>query len=296
MNPIDPLSRLARTQPTRLTDVPFSVWYSFQSFLVLKISMFGQISGVGIIKLSRLYYIGQKRKELKTMGQKTPTPYRCDYREQWVFDDLYVMIGGEISNNTYVVVAGDEAIVVDPSFNGEKLLRFLKRKKIAKTAILLTHGHYDHVGDSVAVARACGAKVYLHENDLFLKTKLQAKYFEFMDETDNSFDAFVGFSKQLPKLGVSRIKPKAFLSPGHTPGSVSYQIGDYVFTGDFIFDTDVGRTDFPYSDPKLMRESIKAFVARYANRGMYLFPGHEEWTRVDDLALINPDVKKYFKA
>ncbi|WP_027124231.1 MBL fold metallo-hydrolase [Mycoplasmoides pirum] len=221
--------------------------------------------------------------------------YKCDYREQWIFDDLYVLINNQIKNNTYIIKNKNEAIIIDPSFNGKKVIKFLKDNKIQHIVILITHGHFDHVGQSVEVAEHFNCKIYIHEKDLELKTKYQTKYFEFLDEKDNLFKKFVSFKAKMPKLPLKNFNVKILETPGHTPGSVCYLINNYVFTGDFIFDVDIGRTDFEYSDKKLMTQSLKKFINNFKNKNFYMFPGHEEWTKIDDLKIINPFVKNFFK-
>lgn len=221
--------------------------------------------------------------------------YICNYKNQWIFDNLYVMICGSLSNNSYIIIEKDEAVVIDPAFNVEQIIKFLTRHKIKKLAILITHGHYDHVGHSNKLAAKFNSKIYLSKYDLDLKVHQQAKYFEFLDEHDNLYDQFIGFTQKTFKLPLKNIKVDVLETPGHTPGSVCYLVDKYVFTGDLIFDVDVGRTDFEYSDPKTMEKSLKLFVNTFKNKELYLFPGHEEWTLVDQLEITNPYVKKFFK-
>ncbi|WP_033159880.1 MBL fold metallo-hydrolase [Mycoplasmoides alvi] len=221
--------------------------------------------------------------------------YKCNYKNQWIFHNLYVMIGGSINNNSFIIMNEDEAVVIDPSFNSEKISKFLSRHKIKKLVILLTHGHYDHVGHSNKLATKFNAKIYIHKNDLELKITQQAKYFEFLDEHDNLYNQFVGFTKNTFKLPLQKIQVKMLETPGHTPGSVCYWIDKYVFSGDLIFDNDIGRTDFDYSNKKLMNESLLLFVKTFKNKNLYLFPGHEEWTPINQLEWTNHYVKKFFK-
>lgn len=194
---------------------------------------------------------------------------------------------GELKSNCYIVETEPaRCIAVDIGGDSRMLLEFLKLKKLTLSKILLTHGHFDHIGGVAEVAEASGAEVYIHENDAPMLESAALSLASCM-----SFMPFRPVKKYIAVTGDCYISDgdlslRVIHTPGHSAGSVCYICEDVIFSGDTLFYCSVGRTDFPGSDPVLMKESLKAICAL---EGDYrVCPGHNESTTLDYERKNNP--------
>lgn len=149
--------------------------------------------------------------------------------------------------NSYLVweEGKDKAVLVDAGLNTELILDFIRKKGLGLEAVLLTHGHPDHLVGAADVAEATGADVYLNS--------IEAKVVEMMPEM---ILAMLGIDElKTPEefkpledgqvLELAGLTIKVLHTPGHSPGSVSFLIDDSLFDGDLVFRGSIGRTDFP---------------------------------------------------
>lgn len=169
-------------------------------------------------------------------------------------------IGGNLESNGYVIYQQDypKCYIIDPGYNPEVFLKFAEEQNLEIEGILLTHHHYDHVGGVARISSNTGAKVYLHRGDLDM---YKGKVDVVLD------DGFV------ITLGNEEIK--VIHTPGHTMGSVCFYCGSskLIFTGDTVFDTDIGRTDLKDGSPWDMLATMQNIVDKWEN-DMVLYPGH----------------------
>ena len=171
---------------------------------------------------------------------------------------------GEFYTNCYIV---DRKLIIDP---GVDAFEFVKKYVKNPIAIINTHGHFDHVWDNQKIKEYYNIPIYIHKDDAFF---LENDPFNF-NPPKSKADFLLEEGDY--KIGGYDIKIRHF--PGHTPGSITIEIGDDMFSGDFIFDGSIGRVDFPYSDPKKMKESIKKFLEiPYDKR---ILPGHGATTTI----------------
>ena len=187
--------------------------------------------------------------------------------------NIHTLVLGMYQVNCYIVhkEGSDRCVVIDPGYEPQKIAAFLQEKGLKLDAILLTHGHFDHVGGVKALAEDC--KVYLHELEhtmpqVFTAGKLYA--------TDYYSDHFTEACMDFTVLH----------TPGHTPGSVCLIAEDAMFSGDTLFAGSCGRTDLPGGD----WTTIQASLHRLANLpGEYrVFPGHGEPTTLSREQQYNP--------
>ncbi|WP_086250995.1 MBL fold metallo-hydrolase [Campylobacter devanensis] len=175
---------------------------------------------------------------------------------------------GIYGTNCYVVVLSDGEIIIDP---GDGALEWIERVCKNPLAVFCTHGHFDHVYDCDAIKAKFGVDIYIPKDDAFLCQNdpfglLQAKF---------NPDILVSDGEEFDFSGVKF----AFCHfPGHTPGCSVITAGDVMFSGDFIFKNSIGRYDFPFSDGKLMRQSLKRAVEL---KNYKIYPGHGEPTSLD---------------
>lgn len=182
---------------------------------------------------------------------------------------------GMLQTNCYLLSHGDRCLAIDPGGEPEKVLDFLRRQGLTLEAILLTHGHFDHVGAVKPLAEETGCPVYLCQEDLSLPGTMTAGPLYYTHS--------YGEGDQLTLAGMTFT---VLHTPGHTPGSVCLQFDRHLFTGDTLFAGSCGRTDFPGSSPAAMGRSLTRLAALRENFKVY--PGHGETTTLDEEKRYNP--------
>lgn len=187
--------------------------------------------------------------------------------------NIHALVLGLYQVNCYVVhkADSDRCVVIDPGYEPEKITKFLQEKGLQLEAILLTHGHFDHVGGVKALAK--DGKVYLHELEHTMPQALTAGP---LYATDT-------YPTQLQIAGMDFT---VLHTPGHTPGSVCLICEDAMFSGDTLFAGSCGRTDLPGGDWATIQTSLH----RLADLpGDYrIFPGHAEETTLAQERQHNP--------
>ena len=174
---------------------------------------------------------------------------------------------GVYQENAYVIVddATRDALIIDPGDEGESLVRYMESLKINLKAILLTHGHVDHVGAVDAVKDAFSVPVYISEIDMkFIEQRKMA--FGKMKRADH-------FLKEGDEFIFSGKKVEIIETPGHSRGSLSYYVDGLLFSGDVLFQNSVGRTDLPGGNMEELLYSIKEKLMKLPGETR-VFPGH----------------------
>ena len=176
------------------------------------------------------------------------------------------LIVGLISTNCYVVRAGDDVMVVDPGGDPERITGELDGA--VPRYIVNTHGHPDHVGANNALAKATGAPVLMHEDDVKLLdgTGVFGGIFTKPPKPDR-------FLEDGDELELGDLTFKVLHTPGHTSGGVCLYTPGVVFVGDTLFAGSVGRTDLGGGDYKTLIESIKTKLLTLPPETKVL-PGH----------------------
>ncbi len=174
---------------------------------------------------------------------------------------------GVYQENAYVIVddATRDALIIDPGDEGESLVRYLESLKINLKAILLTHGHVDHVGAVDAVKDAFSVPVYISEIDMkFIEQRKMA--FGKMKRADF-------FLKEGDEFIFAGKKVQIIETPGHSRGSLSYYVDGLLFSGDVLFQNSVGRTDLPGGNMEELLYSITEKLMKLPGETR-VFPGH----------------------
>ena len=204
------------------------------------------------------------------------------------------IITGPLEVNTYILFDEEskEAVVIDPGGNFEVLSDFIDRKALTIKNILLTHGHFDHLGAATLLKKKYSCDVYLHDADYFLyKTASEHAFMCGVKiEAPPKDPLFINMNIASFKIGSFDLE--VLHTPGHSPGSVSYYNKELnvVFTGDLIFNNSVGRTDLPGSSFKDLENSIinKIYVI---GDSCTILPGHGDKTMVGREKASNPFVR-----
>ena len=175
---------------------------------------------------------------------------------------------GEYQTNCYIVTVDGKDIVIDP---GMGATQWVMEQVHNPVAILNTHGHFDHVWSNAELQKKLGIPLYTPEADAFF-----LKGSSWMPGLPPSTPDYL--VKPDERLEIDGIEVKFLHFPGHTPGCSVIEMEDAWFSGDFIFERSIGRTDFPYSDPEDMKRSLQKFKAIPYDKTVY--PGHGSATTI----------------
>ena len=189
---------------------------------------------------------------------------------------ILTMPVGLYQTNCYMVWGeGDKCVLIDPGYCAHALLEQVEKPGKQLEAILLTHGHFDHVGAVRDIVAETDCKVYICEKELGLPEGLTAGklyYTDLYNEGDT--------------LALAGLTFKVLHTPGHTPGGVCLVCEDAVFSGDTLFACSIGRTDFPGGSYDTLKKSLQKLTAL---EGDYrVFPGHGEDTTLSFEKKTNP--------
>lgn len=187
--------------------------------------------------------------------------------------EISVLRLGQIGTNCYIFRqdGGCRCGIVDPGDQGEQVARWMVDKGLEGSAVLLTHGHFDHILGIPGLREEWpDLPVYCHPADLGEgdTTSLFGQRFP----TVRSFGNITPYQEG-DTVEVDGIKLEVLDTPGHTPGSVTLRAGDVLFTGDTLFAGSMGRTDFPGGDEGEIMRSLRRLGEL---EGDYqVLPGHE---------------------
>jgi hydroxyacylglutathione hydrolase len=180
---------------------------------------------------------------------------------------------GPIRTNCYVVRADAAAatgVVVDPGGEAPELVRQLERLGASCAAILVTHGHFDHVGGVADLAESTGAPVYMPEGE---RDRLE-RYSEFapagVPGRSYTPDHLLEGGETIDVAGLSF---ECISIPGHSPAHVAFYADGHLFSGDLLFAGSVGRVDLPGGDWDTLLESVRTLADRYPPETI-VYPGH----------------------
>lgn len=175
---------------------------------------------------------------------------------------------GDYQTNCYIVTVDEMDFIIDPGIGA---LKWVLENVKNPVAILNTHGHFDHVWSNAELQAKLNIPLYAPKDDVML---LQGSGWH-PEMPPSKPDVEVGRDEEVNIKGI-KIKFRHF--PGHTPGCSTIEIKDAMFSGDFIFERSIGRTDFPYSSPSDMKESLEKFKKIPYDRTVY--PGHGNTTTI----------------
>ena len=203
----------------------------------------------------------------------------------------YLILGG-YQTNCYVLRKDDaaqECLVIDPGLEADELLEFLDEQKLNPVAVVLTHGHIDHIaGVAVLRNRFPEIKVYIHNLDA-----------EMLTEPKRNLSAMTGSVfvtgaedvsvKERDIIDLAGVKLLVLHTPGHTPGGISlYSKQDGIaFVGDTLFADSIGRTDFPGGSMSQLLNSVREKLFPLPEETQ-VYPGHGPATTIAAEKAHNP--------
>lgn len=205
--------------------------------------------------------------------------------------ELINLVLGELATNCYILDIGNgEAVAFDIGNGAKKVMQALEVYHLQLKAILLTHGHYDHVAGVEAVRKMTGAEVYIHENDaVMLKSGEANLSWQLTNETYLPVTAYHTLRNgDILEFGNRKIQ--VMHTPGHTPGGICYLTDDMMFSGDTLFKGSVGRIDLGGNREDMM-QSLRKIAALDKNYKVY--PGHFDASTLEAEKKQNPYLRNF---
>ncbi|MDI6734745.1 MAG: MBL fold metallo-hydrolase [bacterium] len=200
--------------------------------------------------------------------------------------EIHKLIVGSMASNCYIFSERDEAIIIDPGDEAELILDKLNELKTKPVYIVNTHGHLDHISANDEIKMATGAKILIHKNDAPMLT-----------------DAFLNLSATFEQpivcqkadklledgevIKTSNLTLKVLHTPGHTQGGICLVGDGFVFTGDTLFQSGIGRTDFPCGSYKTLINSITNRLLTLPDE-FIIYPGHGDISTIGMERQSNP--------
>ena len=187
---------------------------------------------------------------------------------------------GPLATNTYMLIEGNDVILIDPASKAEKLIELLGDYNLV--AILLTHGHFDHIKAVDGLYEHYHCPVYLHQDDEILaRDKYSGKDFGLV-----SYITCPSNRIEEGKMNIKEFNFEVVYTPGHTEGSVIYVFDEAIFTGDTLFAGSVGRTDLDGGNQSKLNLSLRIFT-KFA-KDYDIYPGHDSSSKLSIELIYNP--------
>ncbi len=181
-------------------------------------------------------------------------------------------LNGEIPMNCYIIENNKECFIIDPGFQKEVIIEYVKNNNLNVQGILLTHGHFDHIG-----AIDCfNVPIYMHVDELQIfnnndnngynphKLNRQHKTDNLNIITITDGHVFILGGKEITTIS----------TPGHTIGGVCYFDGENLYTGDTLFKQSIGKWTFPTGDLKVLENSLIKLFTTITDDAVKVHPGH----------------------
>ena len=201
---------------------------------------------------------------------------------------IETLVVSAYEENTYLVWNSEtaEGVVFDPGAEGERIVSRIEELKVDVKAILLTHGHADHIGAVAEVKERYGAPVYIGRGEERL-----------LADPRENLSAFFGEGIVAPPpdylldegdtVEVAGFRFSILSTPGHSPASICYHYQTHLFSGDVLFMGSIGRTDFPHSNHQDLMDSLRDKVLTLPDDTV-VYPGHGPTTTIGRERTANP--------
>ena len=199
------------------------------------------------------------------------------------------IVMGSVQTNCYFLYREEDKkiIVVDPADKGEYLFNAFKEAGFEVVAILLTHGHFDHIWGSNKLRELAGVQVFAFEDE---KDVCESSKLNVSADVGRPYEARVDwYLKDGETVTIEGMEFKVIWTPGHTQGSCCYYFekDNILVSGDTLFEGSVGRSDLPTGDGKLLSRSLKERLMVLPDETV-VYPGHGNSTTIADEKKYNP--------
>lgn len=213
-------------------------------------------------------------------------PYNALKEENTTELQLQVFAPGGYAANCYLLTKADTAVLIDATADCAHVKRALLETGAKLAAILLTHGHFDHMLRAKELVAAFAVPLFLHASDAACPGDGEQNASAFFFKAPMVFAPADRLLCGGEALCFGSLSLRALHTPGHTAGSLTYLCGDLAFTGDTLFARGYGRTDLPGGDPAALQRSLTKLATLPSDTRIY--PGHgNDAALADALRLTN---------
>ena len=190
---------------------------------------------------------------------------------------------GNLKSNCYILSEADKAIIIDPGYESDDVIRYIKKQNFSVEAIYITHGHFDHVGGVKQLKDLISCMVYAPIKDKIWMGKSSYNQLGY----EIPVDVWV---KDLDTFEAIGLTFTVYETPGHSEGSTVLSVDHILFSGDTLFYQSIGRTDIPLSDPQAIYRSVKRMYQLF-EEDIMVYPGHGRTTDIGHEKKFNPFVR-----
>ena len=188
--------------------------------------------------------------------------------------NVEIIVNGQWQENCYILSnSRNQGLIVDPGNEADRILDYLGAKNITPLAILNTHAHYDHIGAVLKIQERLAIPFFLHSKDegLLNRANMYGLFFNHGGRIDiPRIDYYL--DKIDTPVVIGDFSIQVFFTPGHTKGSVCFLIGNYLLTGDTLFNGSIGRVDLPDGNESDLLVSLKR-ISQLPQQAI-VHPGH----------------------
>ena len=204
------------------------------------------------------------------------------FRERTAMLTISTLVVGYVATNCYIVCneQTEDCVIIGPGDSAARIIKTMKEKKVSPEAILLTHGHFDHIlAVPELLAEYPGLSVYAYEKEQRLLSDAGLNETRMLRKPMTLED--VHYLKDHEELDFLGTQWQVISTPGHTEGSCCYYLPNeaVLFSGDTLFDGDCGRTDLPTGNAAAIIHSIREILMKLPDDTQVL-PGHETMTTI----------------
>lgn len=197
--------------------------------------------------------------------------------------EIITLIVGQMQTNCYLVHdQSPDTLIVDPGDDADYIERIISDNKLKPSKIVATHGHFDHIMAVTELQLAYSIPFKIHKSDEFLVKNMQSSAQHFLGIVTDPPPIIDEYLNPVSGIVVGKHKIQIIETPGHTPGSIClYSKKEKIlFTGDLLFaDGGVGRTDFSYSSPEDLHNSLQKIFKLPGET--QILPGHGPASQLD---------------